>query len=328
MTSEVQAKIVELVESAKQEIKNLSVTWFGGEPLLRPDIIEGLSFPMKDALKGTDVRFSAEVLTNGYCMTQDTVNVLKTAGVRRAQVTLDGGRETHDSRRCLSDGCGTYDTILENLGYASEHFDVVVRVNVDAELQSNPSAIEELVEDVKKSTGGRAGVYLSPIVPYSDIPGSTSRGVVSWREFSEAFLDLQQHLTAKGLSLGANKLRRIPMSCGALCDQTFTIGPNGDLFKCWEEPTMSGERIGNLLREECSVDEVCNVMRYRDHSIANRDECLRCAHLPECMGGCPRDSMATSRIDGRKRTCERMAHYSAALCRYNYLSAKSGTPPA
>lgn len=43
MSRDVQEKVVELVKARAESVMRLSVTWYGGEPLLALDIIENLT---------------------------------------------------------------------------------------------------------------------------------------------------------------------------------------------------------------------------------------------------------------------------------------------
>ena len=55
------------------------------------------------------------LITNGYFFTPEVVEKLVEAKISEIQITLDGFRETHDIRRPLINGKGTFDTIIKNL---------------------------------------------------------------------------------------------------------------------------------------------------------------------------------------------------------------------
>lgn len=55
------------------------------------------------------------MVTNGYLLTDDKARMLRELGIRHLQITLDGSKKTHDSRRFLLGGKPTYDTIINNL---------------------------------------------------------------------------------------------------------------------------------------------------------------------------------------------------------------------
>ena len=70
MSPEVQDDVVALTERMLEASKatDLSVTWFGGEPLLAPDVIESLTQRLMALVEERGGTYSAGVITNGYLM--------------------------------------------------------------------------------------------------------------------------------------------------------------------------------------------------------------------------------------------------------------------
>ena len=111
---------------------SLSVTWYGGEPTLYLDMIEALSAQLRDACERRGAQYlPATIITNGYLLTEKTAQRLKAAGIEEAQVTLDGDRDTHNRRRPLKGGVGTFDRILENVAASRDILKIQIRINVD-----------------------------------------------------------------------------------------------------------------------------------------------------------------------------------------------------
>ena len=96
-------------------VKYLSVAWFGGEPLVGMPVIESLSQRIIALCKEKNVQYSASIITNGYLLTKEVAEKLKEYHVRSAQITVDGPKEIHDTRRPMANGQGTYDVIMEHL---------------------------------------------------------------------------------------------------------------------------------------------------------------------------------------------------------------------
>jgi len=104
MTNEVQDKIVELVESRKGLIANLSVTWYGGEPLMAFDVIKNLSERFIHICKDNDIKYNATMITNGYLLTRDVLTDIKELSITSLQITIDGLPEIHNKMRPLVGG--------------------------------------------------------------------------------------------------------------------------------------------------------------------------------------------------------------------------------
>ena len=90
MSSDVQDKLVEFVKSRAKHITMLNVTWYGGEPLMAIDIIEGLSKEFMSICNDNNVSYDAAIITNGYYMTLDVAKLLESLNIRNVQVTMDG----------------------------------------------------------------------------------------------------------------------------------------------------------------------------------------------------------------------------------------------
>ncbi len=67
-------------------------------------------------------------------LTSKIVELIDSVGIVKVQITLDGLKESHDARRHLVGGQGTFDRIYENLKLFEEYpIRVDVRMNVDNE---------------------------------------------------------------------------------------------------------------------------------------------------------------------------------------------------
>ena len=112
----------------------MTVSWFGGEPLLALDVIKEISEEIIEWAAAYGVTYQAEISTNGYYLSKETMQTLLAYGVNRVMVTLDGTKEVHDTRRILATGGPTYETILQNLRAIQaleEPFEIYIRVNFD-----------------------------------------------------------------------------------------------------------------------------------------------------------------------------------------------------
>lgn len=135
MTKELQESIVKYV---KKEIKNytgLIVEWYGGEPLLKKDIILQISNKLIEICKKMSKPYFSTIKTNGYLLDVNTFRELLRCKIIKYHVTLDGFEMIHDAQRFLKSGQGTYSVILDNLlrirdEVKSSDFNIVIRVNV------------------------------------------------------------------------------------------------------------------------------------------------------------------------------------------------------
>lgn len=129
MNEEVEEKLLRFIRS--HQGRGLHIVWYGGEPLLAFDRILSIDKKLKEMSRPYD----ASMITNGYLLTPEKAAMLNELNINYLQITLDGGRDTHDSRRYLKSSGRTYDTILENIeGVMASDFRgcLHIRVNVDS----------------------------------------------------------------------------------------------------------------------------------------------------------------------------------------------------
>lgn len=96
--------------------KDLTMSFFGGEPMLQyEDIIKPLiEFSLGKAGE-TRQTFSCNMTSNGYLFNEERVRWLKDHSFTLAQITLDGAKEVHNKVRYRTSGDNTYDRIVENI---------------------------------------------------------------------------------------------------------------------------------------------------------------------------------------------------------------------
>jgi uncharacterized protein len=116
MSPAVQESIVKHVRKNLYRFTALHVSWFGGEPLVAPNVIAGLSEEFIKICKAARKPYHAGMTTNGYNLTAGAYNKLYGSyKVNNYQITLDGLEEEHDNQRVLADGSGTHKRIVSNL---------------------------------------------------------------------------------------------------------------------------------------------------------------------------------------------------------------------
>lgn len=107
--------ILKLMENKKS--RRLKIIYYGGEPLLRKDLITKISIKLYASL-GENLKFS--IITNGTLISSEDFELWKTIGLNSVKVTIDGNAISHNQRRPLLNGSGTYSSIVANLSKIHE----------------------------------------------------------------------------------------------------------------------------------------------------------------------------------------------------------------
>jgi uncharacterized protein len=95
--------------------KHFHTCWFGGEPLLNIPTIDELSTHFIKTCGEKKINYTSKIITNGWLLSDKVCRKLKNSNISSMQITLDGSRESHNSRRILKNGQGTFDRIIDNI---------------------------------------------------------------------------------------------------------------------------------------------------------------------------------------------------------------------
>lgn len=115
MSRGLQSGFEKLLTKRVPDLKLLTFSWFGGEPLLAKDVVLRLSRFAKKLCQEHGVTFRGGLTTNAYLLDFELASQLLDAHQNFFQVTLDGTAEQHNKLRRRADGAGTFDTIWRNL---------------------------------------------------------------------------------------------------------------------------------------------------------------------------------------------------------------------
>ena len=264
--------------------KKLSVTWFGGEPLLAADVIESLSERLMALAKEKGAEYTAGIITNGFLLNQKNIDMLARCRIRTCQVTIDGLGAAHDATRHLTDGGPTFERIAENLRNGKIPFPVHIRQNVQERNMDTMPEVEAYIRQLAEASGNR--IEYGP-APVSGNEATEERG-------GKVGLLCETDLTEVGLMREAGQFTvGRGHYCGAHTLSSVGIDENGRLFKCWEAAGTDGLAFGNA--HDWDPEDPLNtasdpdrLTMYLNTALPTADgECRQCVWLPLCVGGCP-----------------------------------------
>ena len=103
LTEEVAQRILAFIKGEGSDLKKVYVHFFGGEPLIRPAMVDYLATELRSwaGEKGVELRLG--ITTNGTLLSTANCEMLKRHGVG-VQLSLDGGKQGNDVHRQLMGG--------------------------------------------------------------------------------------------------------------------------------------------------------------------------------------------------------------------------------
>ncbi len=256
----------------EKDIKNLHIGWYGGEPLLYPAIIEHVATEAIKLCDENKVKYTSSIITNGYLMTPQVQEVLRKARVTRIQITLDGDEESHNKKRILKGGQGTYDKVVDSIrSLADTEFKVNVRVNIDKDNIDKYEHVKELFAGLSNIT-----CYPAKITVEKTESGAQQNACFKCGEFDEFYAKIPLE--------GRISISPSISICTADQPDSYVIAPSGHLMKCFNDVCDESMAVGHVCDPEFTGAFATAFYMGRDPFT--EPECSDCPYIPQCYGGC------------------------------------------
>lgn len=276
-----------LTSSAKiNGSKHVSVLLFGGEPLVNIEIGFYILSKVKEFCEQNEMMFSSSIITNGTLLNENIINKLHEFNCKMIQVTLDGVKEIHDTRRMFANGKGSFDDTIDALKLLKDNGKIhtVVRVNIDkTNLQDTYQLLEYL---------GRSGIDLTKFtVDFGIVRGETSACAgysskcLSESEIGDVLYDFWSFAEKQGFKYKIRPMRKT-MYCGLYSNNQFTVAPNCDVYKCWEHVGQKEHLMGRIDDNGNLSNLTYAFYDWMSVDPLKNEECSECVYLPVCGGGC------------------------------------------
>lgn len=285
-----------LAEARAQDAEHLEIVFFGGEPLMRHDLLCRIAD--RAATHANGLRVSFKMSTNGILLSERVVRDLAARGVY-VSISLDGDPTTQDEQRPDAGGHGTAARLEEAIARllawnpCAHVTCVVVPASADRLDRSVPWLF------------ARGFSYVSTTLDYA--APWTTEDLARLRDAYTRLADwyVEQTLAGKKFYLSCfdERIRtrtRGPLDKSERCSigfRQFSIAPSGRLYPCVQfvrEDRDDGFAIGDVERgfdADRRTALSCG-------SEAPKAECDGCALLPRCSSWCACVNwQSTGRID-------------------------------
>ena len=309
MTPEIMDQIIKYVTSYP-ELKNIKITWFGGEPLMAVPQIEEFYDKFRDIWQEP---FISNIITTGYHIDKESIRVMQKVGISSVQITLDGMKETHNKVKHLPSGADVFERILSNielLNDSAPEINITIRVNLTLENKEEYIPLHKLC---LTRFYGRSNITISPAFVLDrgtgDICRSNNNIFFGHIERSKFILNLAKN--------GINSVFvRYPEpffnECAIRNEMAIAFDPEGYAYKCWEVIGNKEYAIGKLNDDGILTDINQTILNRQLYGADTFDDpiCSQCKYLPICNGGCPIQRIENKFEGGHNDCC---SHYKGFM---------------
>lgn len=112
MSKETAEKAIRFLRDHSVDCPDVCVGFYGGEPLLKMELVKELTKYAEKILSGKNIIFT--ITTNGSLLTDDIVEFFLLHDFH-VVISLDGPKEINDKNRVYANGTGTFDSVIKNL---------------------------------------------------------------------------------------------------------------------------------------------------------------------------------------------------------------------
>jgi uncharacterized protein len=261
--------------------RQVSLDFYGGEPLLSFNLIRSIAGRLKQSSAEQGLTFSFSLVTNGTLITRTVTEELNALGLRDIKVTLDGPREFHDRSRPFASGKGSsFDLIVRNLCAVADLVGLQLGGNFTREnYRAFPLLLDHLLA-VGLTPDKVRTIQFNPVIAtlgaraLPDFRTGCDCSSEDW--LAEAALLLREEALKRGFIVP----KPGPAGCMAELDNDLVVNHDGSFYRCPAFIGRDGFAVGDLRRGVVDYTGAYN----RD--VWKKSECLECAYLPHCFGGC------------------------------------------
>ncbi len=263
---------------------NLGLTLYGGEPLLHKKASLQLVKTLGDWAHSAGINFNCSMITNGTLLTEETLSEFEPY-LKMVQVTLDGPRQYHDTRRIQKNGKGTYEQIM-NAVITARKKGILVMIRIQV-AKDNVGGLDSLFEDMAGRgfhTDEGIHAYLFPLMEINEVCSSYASLC------SEEEARMLPELWRKGRSYGFDLFSKptqvfVSPYCSFAAKDSFLVDALGDVYKCVSVVGDTTYRVARM-DEKGLCDITPEMYRFTVRDPADIEMCSDCVLLPLCGGGC------------------------------------------
>lgn len=305
----------------KKNLKTIYISFFGGEPLLRLDIINFVIDYIKENFNDRDIKYS--ITTNGTILNGRILETIKNNNIPLL-ISLDGPKELNIHRK-FSNGKNSFDKIIDNISVLKENN---VDVNLRATMANDNLNIVETHKFFENLGMPFKIIYaheaLNSDYIYSNFNDKLNVIKEQYNELISYYLEFVKRgekinclsITDKLTKLLYRSKNHYACTGGR---SLFSITSDGELYSCEHLSGLPEYSVGNI-KNDIDKEKVKSIQSTNVESI---EDCSVCWLRYFCSGGCFANNLsATNNVrKPEKSKCELIkSEYKFIMVLYNEIN--------
>ena len=266
-------KVVDFIDSNKPTNK-VSISWFGGEPLVGEKCIDRICF----GLKNRGIEYESSMTSNGYLFDEEIIDkAFELWKLKNIKITLDGTEDIYNRAKAFVNADKSpFKRVTNNIKeLLNKGIKVSIRINLD---QNNVDDLKALVDELILQFGSFNGMTIDTHVIFKDLGFSPiPRNETIERSLYEKQIELNDYIHEER---GGDANYKIPMIRTYCCmidyPGSIIIYPDGRLFKC-NHNISTEEQIGTVL------EGIKESPQYQLDNVVKWNRCEECVLFPKCL---------------------------------------------
>lgn len=257
----------------ENSINTLLLSWFGGEPLTQPEIINRMSSELLRFCEANNILFQGGITSNGALLSDDVIEMLKNNQISGYQITIDGDRKNHNKTKNDQKNPSSFDLVINNLVRLANSYpsaSITLRLNITPKMVEDTHLVDEINELIPEHLRDRFYVDIHHIWQIDERNYS-----------SEKLLNLHRAFVTSGYILENHNIFSI---CYVDKQHYACIFYNGKVELCDNMPI---DKLRGYITDEGFVKWNVKPTLYDKHILSSDSPCRDCEFLPLCFGGCP-----------------------------------------
>ena len=279
-------KIVDFAMDITPQGRKMKFGFFGGEPLLRLDLMKEIIYYIREKELKTRRPISLSVTSNGTLLTQPILDFFREERIDLC-ISIDGPAHVHNLNRCYKDGRGSFEEVVRNLHLAIEQLG-----NLQVNAIYGPDTVHFLPETVSFFTQfSVSAIHLNPNICVFWGKNTCPKIRETFRQIADHYIQRYKNGQEIAINLIDSKIILLLKGgyenkdkCG-MGETEWGFAPSGNIYPCERfigEDNNPSLCLGNI---DTGLNQIrlCSLLKHRGN---HNEECKTCDLQKYCMNWC------------------------------------------